>query len=70
MHNVLGAEEVEQLSEVMNEADSLHPFGLAVAADCFGGLEEVLDLGEACLCHANAGGVSQRRGGEEEMVGW
>lgn len=43
----LCVEEVEQLAQVVDEAGQLHPAGLAVAADSFCGLEEVLDLGEA-----------------------
>lgn len=49
MHNVLGAEEVEQLSEVMNEAGDLHPLRLAVPTNGLCGLQEVLDLGELSL---------------------
>lgn len=43
----LGVEEVEQLAQVVDETGQLHPAGLAVAADGLGGLQEVLDLGEA-----------------------
>lgn len=43
----LCVEEVEQLAQVVDETGELHPAGLAIAADGLGGLEKVLDLGEA-----------------------
>src|SRR5436305_13555003 len=38
--------QAEALAEVMNEADQHHPAWMAIAADGFGGLQDVLDLGE------------------------
>lgn len=40
----LGAEKVEQLAKIMYQARHLHPFRLAVFANCFGGLQQVLNL--------------------------
>lgn len=40
----LGAEKVEQLAKIMYQARHLHPFRLAVFADRFGGLQQVLNL--------------------------
>jgi hypothetical protein len=41
--------EEEKLAQVVDETDELHPARLAVPADGFGGLEEVIDLGEGCI---------------------
>ena len=44
--------EAEALAEIVDEAGEDHPAGMAVAADGFGGLEEVFNLGEVgCRGH-------------------
>ena len=40
----LGAEEAQQLAEVMDQAGHLHPVGLAVSSDRLGRLQQVLNL--------------------------
>lgn len=40
-------EEKHQLAQIVDEAGNLHPAGLAVATNRLGGLQEVLDLGQA-----------------------
>ena len=45
----LGAKEVEELAEIVNEARNLHPLRLSISADSLRGLKKVLDLGEAGL---------------------
>ena len=47
--HALGAEEVEQLAEVVHQPGDLHPLGLAVPTDSFGCLEEMLNLRELSL---------------------
>ena len=45
----LGAKEVEELAEIVNEARDLHPLRLAVPSDGLRRLQEVLNLREARL---------------------
>lgn len=41
---LLRTEQIEQFSEIMDKSGDLHPFGLAVSADCLRGLQKVLYL--------------------------
>jgi len=41
-----GVVEEEELAQIVDQTRQLEPFGLAISADCLGGLQEMLDLAE------------------------
>lgn len=48
-YHALGSKEVKEFSQIVNQANDLHPFWFPVTADSLGGLKQMLYLSELCL---------------------